>query len=232
MKMKLPHVLGALVLGVGTVNAWADPGRDLLSKQCIACHAIAKPDNTSLDRLLERKGPDLYYAGSKFNKEWLQAWLQNPTVLRPAGVMYSKILVGHGDSVDTIDSSKLKPHMKLSKEDSALATEALMALKAESGLVVEGAFKNGPVNAKFSSMLFGKLRGCTSCHAAKSDDGVASGPELYDAGNRLKPDFVYAYIKDPQKFDPHIWMPNLNLNEGDLQKLTGYISTLKSAEKK
>jgi len=230
--MKLLHALGAIALGVASLNASAETGRDFLSKQCIACHAITKPDNASLDRLLERKGPDLYYAGSKFNKEWLEAWLQNPTVLRPAGVMYAKNVVGHGDSVDTIDDSKFEQHLKLSKEDAALATEALMALKAESGLIEEGAFKNGPVNAKFSAMLFGKLRGCTSCHAAKPDDGIASGPELYDAGNRLQADFVYAYIKNPQKFDPHIWMPNLNLNEADLQKLTGYISTLKSAEKK
>lgn len=230
--MKLTYVLGALALGVAAPNAWADAGQDLLSKQCVSCHAVTKPDNTSLDRLWERKGPDLYYAGSKFNKEWLEAWLQNPTVLRPAGVMYSKIVQGHKGSVDTVDTSKLQPHMKLSKDDAALATGALMALKAESGLIEEGAYKGGSVNVKLSAMLFGKLRGCTSCHAAKSTDGVASGPELYDGGDRLQPDFVLAYMKNPQKFDPHVWMPNLNLTDADLQKLTGYISTLKSAEKK
>lgn len=230
--MKLVHAFGAIAFGAVTLNAWAGPGQDLLSKQCVSCHAITKPKDTSLDRLLERKAPDLHYAGSKFNKEWLEAWLQNPTVLRPAGVMYSKIVKGNDGAVDTIDGSKLQPHPKLSKEDAALATEALMALKADGGLVEEGAFKNGPVNAKFASMLFGKLRGCTSCHASKPTDGVASGPELYDAGNRLQPDFIYAYVKDPQKFDPHIWMPTLNLNDADLQKLTGYILTLKSEEKK
>ncbi len=229
--MKLLPGLGAIALAAAALNAWADPGLDLLKNQCISCHAITKPENASLDRLLERKAPDLHYAGSKFNKEWLEAWLQNPTVIRPAGVMYSKIVKGNEGSIDTIDTSQLEPHMKLSKEDAALATEALMALKAEDGLVEEGAFKNGKLNKKFASMLFGKLRGCTSCHAAKPDDGIASGPELYDAGDRLQPDFVIAYIKDPQKFDPHIWMPTLNLNDGDLQKLTGYIATLKAQEK-
>ncbi len=231
--MKLRHALGAMALGAVALNAWADTaGQALLSKQCIACHAITKPDDTSLARLLERQGPDLHYAGSKFNKEWLEKWLQNPTVIRPAGVMYTKIVKANEGAIDTIDASKLQPHPKLSAEDAALAAEALMALKAESGLIEEGAFKNGPVNARMVSMLFGKLRGCSSCHAAKSTDGVASGPQLYDAGERLQPDFVLAYIKDPQKFDPHVWMPTLDLNDGDLQKLTGYIATLKPAEEK
>lgn len=230
--MKLLHAFGAIALSTTVLSAWAGPGQDLLAKQCISCHAVAKPDNASLDRLLERKAPDLYYAGSKFNEEWLQAWLQNPTVLRPAGVMYSKVVKAKDGAADVIDSSKIPGHPKLSKQDAELATKALMALKGEDGLVEKGAFKNGKVNAKFASMLFSKLRGCTSCHAAKSDDGVASGPQLYNAGDRLQPDFIMAYVKDPHKFDPHVWMPNLNLNDSDLQKLTGYILTLKTAEKK
>lgn len=231
--MKLTHVLGALALGAATLTAWAGGGQDLLTKQCIACHAVAKPEKASLERLWERKGPDLYFAGSKFNREWLEAWLQNPTTLRPAGVMYSKLAkAGASGTPDVIDSSQLPAHPKLSKEDAAAAAEALMALKASDGLIEKGAFKNEPVNASFASMLFSKLRGCTSCHAAKPGDGGVSGPELYTAGDRLQSDFVLAYIKDPQKFDPHVWMPKLDLNATDLQKLTGYISTLKAAEKK
>lgn len=230
--MKLTHVLGAMALGTATLTAWAGSGQDLLSKQCISCHAVTKPDNASLDRLWERKAPDLYFAGSKFNQEWLHAWLQNPTTVRSGGVMYSKLAKASEGAADVIDASKLPKHPKLSKEDAALATEALMALKAGDDLIEKGAYKNGPVNASFAAMLFGKLRGCTSCHAAKPGAGDLSGPELYDGGARLQPDFVLAYIKDPQKFDPHVWMPRLDLNAGDLQKLTGYISTLKSAEKK
>lgn len=229
--MKLTHVLGALTLGTATLTAWAGGGQELLAKQCIACHAVTKPDNLTLEHLWERKGPDLYYAGSKFNREWLEAWLQNPTAIRPAGVMYSKVVKGNKGDTDQIDASQLSAHPKLSKEDAAQAAEALMALKAADGLIEKGAFKNEPTNS-MAAMLFSKLRGCTSCHAAKPGTGGASAPEMYDAGNRLQPDFVLAYMKDPQKFDPHVWMPKLDLNPADLQKLTGYIATLKTAEKK
>ena len=48
---------------------------DKLDPSCSGCHALAKPTDTSLGRLLTRKGPDLWFAGSKFNKEWLVGWL-------------------------------------------------------------------------------------------------------------------------------------------------------------
>ena len=87
--MTLNRLVGALALGATTLTAWAGNGQDLLKQQCVACHAVTRPENASLERLWERKGPDLHYAGSKFNREWLVSWLQNPTTLRPGGVMYS-----------------------------------------------------------------------------------------------------------------------------------------------
>lgn len=222
---------GSLLAGTAAM-ASAASGQDILKQQCIACHAVAKPDKATLDRLWERKGPDLHYAGDKFNKEWLVGWLQNPSTIRPGGVMYSRLAKPGADkSADQIDASQLAPHPKLSKEDAGAVADSLMALKVD-GLVEKGAFKNEAVNASFASMLFSKLRGCTSCHSAKQGSGGQSGPELYTAGDRLQPDFVVAFIKDPQKFTPHVWMPKLDLNEADVQKLTGYIATMKPGEKK
>jgi mono/diheme cytochrome c family protein len=79
-----------------------------------------------------------------------------------------------------------------------------------------------------ASLLFKKLRGCSSCHAAQPGGPPHSGPELFTAGERLQPDYVVEYVRDPQKFDPHIWMPKLELTDADIQKLTGYLMTLKA----
>jgi mono/diheme cytochrome c family protein len=230
--MRLKILLGALAVasmsaGVAVSDAAA---ADLLSQQCVACHAVTKPDKASLERLWERKAPDLYYAGSKFNKPWLVSWLQNPTAIRGGGVMYAKAVKGSSDrTVDTIDASQLPAHPKLSAADAATAADLLMALKAD-GLVTPGAFKNEPPGS-MAAMLFSKLRGCTSCHTAKPGGAPTSGPELYSAGDRLQPDFVHAYVSNPQKFDAHVWMPALGLNDADVQKLTGYIAGLKSEKK-
>ncbi|WP_296000629.1 cytochrome c [Rugamonas sp.] len=230
--MRLRTLIGALALA-GTALGWGVGGAsaaDLLSQQCVACHAVSKPEKLSLDRLWERKAPDLYYAGSKFNKPWLVSWLQNPTTIRGGGVMYAKAVKGGADrTVDTIDAAQLPAHPKLSAADAATAADLLMALKVD-GLVPAGAFKNEPPSS-MASMLFSKLRGCTSCHTAKAGGAPTSGPELYTAGDRLQPDFVHAYINNPQKFDAHVWMPTLGLTDADIQKLTGYVSTLKSEKK-
>ena len=35
-----------------------------------------------------------------------------------------------------------------------------------------------------------------------------------------------AYTANPQRFDPHIWMPTLTLKDQDIQLLTAYLSQL------
>lgn len=225
------HLLAALGLGLvaSPVLAADGVGAGILKSQCISCHAIAKPDNVSLDRLWQRKGPDLYYAGSKFNKPWLEKWLQNPTRIRPAGELYTKHVKG-GDKEDVVDESTLTPHVKLAKADAEAVAAALMTLTGPADLVSKGAFKGEKVGMAMGAMFFNKLRGCAACHMAKPGTGGSSGPELYTAGERLQADYIYSYIKNPQKIDPHIWMPTLGLAEPDLQRLTGYILQLSASE--
>ncbi len=212
--------------------ALAGNGADILKSQCVSCHATVKPDNLGLEHIWERKGPDLYYAGSKFNKPWLVKWLQNPTRIRLGGEFYTKHVKANGDKEDTIDTSTLQDHVKLSKEDAEATAEALMALTAPDGLLEKGAYKGEKVSPTMGAMFFNKLRGCAACHSAKAGTGGLSGAELYTAAERLQSDYVYSFIKNPQKIDPRIWMPALNLSEPDLQRLTGYILQLNATEGK
>lgn len=225
----------AILLGTAFVSSPAlaadNPGTGILKAQCISCHAIAKPENASLDRLWERKGPDLYYAGSKFNKSWLVKWLQEPVRIRPAGEFYTRHVKG-SDKEDVVDESTLTPHVKLGQADAEAVADALMALSGPADLVSKGAFKGDKVSMSMGAMFFNKLRGCAACHQAKPGTGGSSGPELYTAGERLQADYIYSYIKNPQAIDPHIWMPTLNLAEPDLQRLTGYILQLSASEGK
>lgn len=226
--MQLRLLAACAALGAALpLSGWAAGGADILKNQCISCHAVAKPQGRTVEQLLERKGPDLYYAGVKFNKEWLTSWLQNPTVIRPAGPMYSRaVKPGAGGSADVVDAAALQPHPKLGADDAAAAATALMELGLQDGLVQKGAFKNDPPGG-MAALLFNKLRGCASCHSAKPGGGGASGPELYTAGARLQADYVVEFVNNPQKFDPKVWMPHLNLTNADIQKLTAYLMTLK-----
>ena len=51
-------------------------------KNCSACHRLSKVEK-------EKKGPDLFYAGNKFQDAWLEEYLQNPVTLRKAGTINS-----------------------------------------------------------------------------------------------------------------------------------------------
>jgi cbb3-type cytochrome oxidase cytochrome c subunit len=190
---------------------------------------LTKPADSSRQRLWDRRGPDLYYAGQKFKKDWLVQWLQAPTRLRPAGELYAKH-IKPGPERDVIDEQALPAHVRLSPADAETVTTALMALSGPPGFVEQGAFKQAPVNATLGRLFFTKLRGCASCHMAAPGEGGVSGPELYSAGQRLQPDYIYSYIKDPHRFDPYVWMPKFNLTEQDLQRLTGHLAQIPSGE--
>lgn len=225
--MKLSAVAVAALGLVASASAGAQNGLAIVESQCTACHAVARPGKSGLDHLWQRKGPDLHYAGSKFNQAWLEKWLENPTRIRPTGELYTKH-VKATDAEDVIDESTLEPHMQLSSADAKAVAAYLMTLKAADGLIETGAYKGAAVSPSMGGMFFNKLRGCGACHAAKPGAGGASGPELHTAGERLQPDYVYSYIKNPQGFDPGVWMPRLSLSEPDLQRLTGYIVQLNS----
>lgn len=228
------RILSPLTLGVGLLAALpaaarAD-GTDILKSQCAACHALTKPADTSLNHIWERKAPDLYYAGVKFQRDWLVNWLQDPKPIRPAGYPYFKNVVP-GPDHDEIDPAKLTPHPKLDAAAAAAAADALLALKPE-GVVEAGLYKGQAPNLRMGALAFTKLRGCSACHRGEGGEGGLSGPELTDAGRRLQPDFIASYIRNPQKIDPHVWMPVLKMTDQDIQRLTGYLVQLGKEEQK
>lgn len=226
--MKLQALLAgvaAIAAAVSAVPAAAQISPELKA-QCSACHALEKPANPTLARLWSRKGPDLWYAGDKFNQPWLVKWLQKPTPIRPGGVMWFNI-AKPGDPRDTLDTSQLKPHPAVDAATAAKLADQLMKLKS-GGLVTPGAYKTDAApNMTMAKMAFGKLRGCVACHSDKPGEGGLSGPAFHDADERLQPDFVYAYTKDPQAFDRYVWMPKASLTDQDLQRLTAYIVSKK-----
>lgn len=228
-----PYLFAAISAGFLATSfaASAADGPAILESKCASCHALTQPENSALDHVWERKGPDLYYAGDKFNKPWLVEWLQDPIRIRPAGEFYFKH-VKKGDKVDVVDESTLTEHPKLAKADAEAAADALMTLTDPDGLIEKGAFKDQKVAMSMGAMYFNKLRGCAACHSAVPGKGGLSGPEMATAGKRLQPDFIYSYIKDPQKIDKGVWMPKLDISDADLQKLTSYIVQLSAKEDK
>jgi len=74
--------LAMLTTASGQANAAGEEA--FVANKCGECHTTQgpAPEKTIADQLA-KKGPELWYAGSKFQQPWLQKWLQDPKPIRP-----------------------------------------------------------------------------------------------------------------------------------------------------
>jgi cytochrome c2 len=225
IKTNLVAVMAGLAVSIATVSVKAEPVEQVLS-DCMACHTISQPADMTLDERMERIGPSLFYAGNKFNAEWLESWLQKPTRLYPGGVYYGKHVVVTDDG-DIVSESDLVTHPKLNLQQAQEVTKALLTLQAKSELVADlniGEIKK--VSRQMGSLNFKKFKGCASCHQDAAGEGGLSGPELYTAFERLQLGYLISYMKEPTAWETKSLMPNQHLKQKDVEKIVGYLKTL------
>lgn len=233
MLRSLPLALWlALAVVTGTAAptlAADDAGGALLTERCASCHNLTGPATTTVEGIRARKGPDLFYAGDKFRAEWLEGWLQKPARIRPAGAFYGDHIKAT-DKWDVVDESTLAAHPSLSAADARLSAAALMQRHAGRERLQGVKVEEVSLPMFMGDMLFDKFKGCIACHQSGRDYGGLSGPELYTAAERLRPEFMYSYMQNPQAWDPRIWMPNMHLAAEDLNKLVTYLQMIAGEE--
>ena len=206
---------------VVTETASADGKGIFGAKKCAGCHQTKGPatEKTIYD-VWKKKGPELWYSGEKFQAGFLEAWLQAPKPIR-ALKFYSLTEKNDGK------------HAKLNAKDAKEVAAYLMTLK--SGKVTAGTVKIKKKNIK-GKQLFTKKQSCFGCHTYKTGKGKrvkmkggTSGPDLSAGGARLNPDWVYAYLADPEVFKPVKDMPQYKgiLKDKDMKNLAGFIATMK-----
>jgi mono/diheme cytochrome c family protein len=224
----LALVAAALCLAAGAparADGDAAAGEKLLAARCAGCHNLTGPSPGTAALLRARKGPDLFYAGNKYRPGWIEAWLQDPKRIRPAGMYYGDH-VKATDKWDVVDETTLAPHVKLAKEDAEAAAAALMTRKAKADLLKGVKVEDASLSLVMGDLMFDKFKGCIACHQSAPDYGGFSGPELYTAARRLTPAYLYSYMKNPQAWDPAIWMPVMPLSDTDLNKLVKYLDLI------
>ena len=207
-----------------SASALAEPPQNLSAvihaKKCATCHRFAKDDTGGAT-----SGPDLFYAGNKFQSKWLTEFLLKPEIIRIAGhITDPGFLKGQPEMQGS--------HPTLSQEEAKAIGEYLMTLKLEglaSGKVDSKPLSKGQtVKAK---IIFERDYGCTACHKginlARKPKGGISGPALINAGNRLNPDWVYHWLKTPQTFLVRSRMPVFKLDDAVAIQIAKYLMTLK-----
>jgi cbb3-type cytochrome oxidase cytochrome c subunit len=192
-------------------------------KKCSECHRLSKDGS-------EKSGPDLFYAGNKFQASWLEQYLQNPVTIRSTG--------------STRDPGFLKgvpensqKHPALSKKDAEQITQELMAITLLD--LPEEVDRLAPLTKGQKAKIkyeFERTFSCISCHqslnlAGKVRGGV-SGPSLVNAGNRLQARWVASWLKNPKMFSDQSRMPIYKMEDEARLRLTQFIATLKNENKR
>ena len=187
----------AAAVGLSSTEGYADAaaGKKVFdSKKCGSCHQTAGPakEKTIADKL-KTKGPELWYAGSKFQKAWLAKWLADPKPIRPL-------------AYNSLTEKNKGDHPKLSGGDAAGVTDYLMSLTSKD-VPAAGIKPKKDIKGK---LIFTKKMPCSGCHQyenRKKIVGGLTGPTLVGSKERLNPDWIYAYMKNPKVFKPIKMMP-------------------------
>jgi len=191
-------------------------GREIFfSRGCNRCHQIEGPatEKSIADRLA-RKGPELWYAGSKFKEGFLRRWLSEPVPIRP--LEYNSLVRKNRGA-----------HARLGPSEAGRVAGYLMSLKSK-------AVKTGVIRPAVNPrgrVLFIRKLACYGCHRVRSRGkmvGGLSAPSLAGASARLNPDWIFAYLSNPDVFKPVRAMPSFVgiINEKDMAALAAYVGTL------
>lgn len=215
-------LFGAAALGSpGAARAGA---QDLVQSECSGCHQLEGPSG-DLEERMKRTAPPLFYAGNKFREEWLVEWLQKPERIRPAGDFAVAYVVSSADG-DMPDINSLVEHPVLEAEQAAEVAAYLMTLRPKDDLIGAEDYTPGRVPERIGAMDFVKFKGCGACHKDTPKYGGLSGPELYSAWNRLQPEFIVSYIRNPVAWEEHSIMPVKHLQTEQIHKLANYLRTI------
>ena len=217
LRFKMPLALALLALVVLPGRADASGDQIFKDKGCTDCHYTQGPsrENTIAEKLAQ-KGPELWYAGDKFQKKWLAKWLQDPKIIRPL-------------KMGSLTEKNSGGHPKLAGGDAKAVTDFLMGLTT--GKVKAGVIK--PKKNPKGKQIFTKKMPCSGCHLypgkRKKIIGGLSAPSLVGAKKRLNPDWIFAYMMTPEVFKPVKMMPVFTglIKEKDMKKVSAHVANFK-----
>jgi mono/diheme cytochrome c family protein len=187
-------------------------GRETLSRYgCVHCHTIKLADGSAMKATDDP--PSLAHIADKTSREWTYAWLKDPQAYAASSTM---------------------PNFKLSDHDARDISAFLIANSSPlpgDTLILPAAAKAADPTA--GAVLYGESF-CSSCHAVQNAAGNLVGgnvgPELTRVGNKLKPEWLQAWLHNPRGYDPGTGMPHYRFNDQQIGLLSGYLQNKTDAD--
>jgi mono/diheme cytochrome c family protein len=211
VELLLPILTGILCLLWTLAQA---EGKETVGQQCGQCHRLSEAGAST------GKGPDLHYAGNKLKPDWLVPFLAKPTPIRQT-------------RYGTLQKGEEPCQAKLTAEQAKSVADHLLTLKVS--IVPAGAVEDGKGFDRRGEQkvrrLFEKDYACFGCHQVRNPKGGVtggiSGPNLVQAGMRMRGDWIYAYLLNTRNIIPNTRMPNLKLSDEEARLIAQYVTTFK-----
>ena len=194
-------------------------GRQLLVKyNCIACHQLQAIDRPAMF------GPDLTNVGYKVSRGWIYKWLKDPRTLTDAD---------GNVSVDGVATDPKMPKFQLTELELRALSAYLSVQRSrrpDAARISTAVAKTGDA-ADQGQMRFNQMF-CVTCHAIAVERGGETkliggdiGPELTKVGSKVNPEWLVAWLRDPQGYLEHTRMPRYEWSDKDLYQVSQYILT-------
>ena len=178
-------------------------GRIVDRYRCLSCHSIG-------DRGGDISTAPLTFEGSKVKREWLVDYLVLSYSIRP--ILEERM-----------------PVFRMPREEAALLADAFASFYLDPA-IPEDPFAGRPpeeADPGAGQRLYATL-GCRACHIIGTAGGYY-GPPLTETAKRLRPGWVYSWLKGPQRWRADVRCPDYGLDDGDALRLTAYLETLSGA---
>jgi mono/diheme cytochrome c family protein len=143
--------------------------------------------------------PDLRRVASKVDPSWLVEWVKAPKEYWPGTKM---------------------PNFLLSWEEAEAAAAYLLSSSAP----YTGPRYPGNGEADAGKKIVEEI-GCLGCHQINGT-GTSFAPDLSRVGGKVNADWLFAWVKQPQDYQPKTLMPNLRLTDEQAAHITAYLMTL------
>jgi mono/diheme cytochrome c family protein len=200
-----------------------DRGRELITRfNCTGCHKLQDIDRPTM------LGPDLTNVGTKVSRQWIYKWLKEPRTVTDAD---------GNVTVDGVAQDPRMPKFRLSEKELRALSAFLSTQRAKPITPykidprVVAAWSKRPDLVDQGELRFRQMF-CSTCHAlAVTRAGETQliggdiGPELTKVGSKVKPEWLLAWLRDPQSYLPHSKMPRYNWTDQDLYQVTQYVET-------
>ena len=179
-------------------------GLNLIEKTgCYGCHVIDKYKGWP------KPGPDLRKLASKSSKEWTYKWILDPKSFRHNTWMPA--FFNQSNNNDQYSQ-------KRSEQEIHAIVHYLFSKNDKYDLVNTAATADIQNGEKIVSSL-----GCLACHQIqKEPEGgpltrdrlrQQHGPNLIGLGTKTSKEWIFNWLKDPNRYHPETKMPNLRLND-------------------